>query len=236
MGRIWAITSGSGGAGKTTLSVALSVAAAKHGCHTVLLDTSGVSRSSDLMLGIENVLSIDLNDVLSGQMELESAKYAVSQHKNLWLVNASLSNSVHLGELSGMMLALEAMCDIVIIDLPNACLLPEHGVMTKDDEYILVTRPDDASVRSCDSLIQKLRGSEAGVSLVVNHMRRDRVKKGLQYNADSIAMILDCPVLSSISEDDLFLTSSSNTKNGQNCSQWSNHSSIREIINRLLER
>ena len=73
MGKIWAVCSGSGGVGKTTLALALAIGAAQHGKRTILLDASGVSRSCDLLLGLESVITIDLGDVLSQQMDIAGA-------------------------------------------------------------------------------------------------------------------------------------------------------------------
>lgn len=202
MGRIWAIASGNGGAGKTTLALSLAIGTAQKGRKTILLDASGVSRSCDLLLGIESVMSIDLVDAVSQQMELSAALYPVPQCNDLFLTNASLHGSVLLSELSGVILALQSMCDILVIDLPSGQIPVNAGVLTQQDELIFILRPDDASIRSTDRLMEQARGREAGISLVLNHVRREKVKKGLQYTNEAITMTLDCPIIGSVAEDD----------------------------------
>ena len=201
MGKIWAIASGSGGTGKTTLAVFLAVSAAQKGMKTILLDAAGVSRSCDLLLGIESVMAIDLTDVIAHQMDLSAALYPAAPCSGLRLANTSTHDSLSLSEYEGVILALQSMCDVLIIDLPTGEML-QNGVLTRQDEQIYMLRPDDASVRSTECLMQQMRGCEAGASLVLNHVRKDRGKKGVQYAQDAVAMMLDCPVLGAIAEDE----------------------------------
>jgi len=202
MGRIWAITSGSGGAGKTTIALSLAIGAAQKGFKTILVDASGISRSCDLLLGIESVISIDLVDAMSQQMDLSAALYPVPQCDGLRLASASLGEEVSFSELSGVILALQSMCDVLVIDMASGRLPMDAGLMTQQDELIFVLRPDDVSIRSTEHLMRQMRGHEVATNLVLNHVRREMVKKKLQYTNEAVSMTLDCPVLGSVAEDD----------------------------------
>ena len=90
MSRIWAVCSGSGGVGKTTLALALSVGAEKAGKRVILLDASGMARAADLVLGMESVMALDLSDVASGEVPIEAALYPVPNHGELRMASASL--------------------------------------------------------------------------------------------------------------------------------------------------
>ena len=90
MAKIYAVSSGKGGVGKSTIALSLAVAAAKRGKRTILLDASGISRSCDLALGMESVVVLDLADVCCQQISLESTLYQVPQYENLSFVCASL--------------------------------------------------------------------------------------------------------------------------------------------------
>lgn len=202
MGKIWAFASGSGGTGKTSIALAMAIGAAHKGMKTILLDASGIARSCDLMLGIESLMTVDLIDAMSEQMDIGAALYPVAQCSGLYLTNASLHENVSLEAFSGILLALQSMCDILIIDLPSCQTVICDHVMTSMDELIFILRPDDASMRSAERIMQQARGCRAGLSLVLNRVRKDSVKKGLQYSPDAVSMTLDCPVICDIPEGD----------------------------------
>lgn len=235
MGRTWAVASGSGGAGKTTIALSLAIGAAHKGNRTILLDASGVSRSCDILLGMESIMAIDMADVLLQQTEIQAALYPVPRHENLRIANVSLCESIPVSELSGVILALQSMCDTLVIDLPTGQIPVSPGILTEHDEVLFVVRPDDASVRSTEKVMQQVRGHAAGFSLILNHVRRDRVKKGLQYGKDDVAMLLDCPVIGVIAEDDSLLSGREQGKKEGHYTHWMN-SQIREILTCLLSR
>lgn len=83
MGRIWTVCSGSGGVGKPPSRCRWLWAAAKAGKQTVLLDASGISRSCDLILGMESVVVLDMVDVIGQEADLRAALYRVPQYDHL---------------------------------------------------------------------------------------------------------------------------------------------------------
>ena len=201
MGKIWSVCSGSGGVGKSTIALSLAVAAAKEGYETILLDASGDARSCDLILGLESIISLDMIDVLSKQTEIDSALYAVPLRPRLRFACASLHDSMPAGEIGGIVLALNSMCDILVIDLPTGIANTVKGLMRSGDEHIIVTRPDAASVRSCEKLMMRCRGDLAGISLVVNRMSREKGRKTAQYTLEAVENTLDRSALACIYED-----------------------------------
>ena len=235
MGKIWAIASGSGGVGKTTLALSLAAGAAQRGHSTILVDASGSTRSCDLVLGLESVMSLDLVDVLSQQLDINAALYAVPQCAKLRIANASLYENAALAEFSGLMLALQSMCDVLVIDLKTGELPAREGLLTHEDELILVTRPDDASMRSTERLVQLTRGCEFGCSIVVNRIQRDKVRRGRQYANEAVSVTLDCPVMGSIAEDDGCVSEIVSGKAARGIANWMN-SPVKGILNQLLNR
>ena len=201
MGRIWSVCSGSGGVGKTTIALSIAVGAAKAGNKTILLDASGYSRSCDLILGLESVMTLDLMDVFSGQIELNTALYPVPQYENLFLICASLCESIPVSELSRSILALHSMCDILVIDMPAGQSCPGRGVMRPGDEILFVLRPDSASVRAVERMIALQAGNPATSSLILNRTSREKSKRKLQYTQDTVQNLLDLPVLACIPDD-----------------------------------
>lgn len=229
MGRIWAVCSGSGGVGKTTVALSLAERAAKRGYRVILLDASGISRACDLILGLESVITIDLRDVLSQQLDIQAALYAVPGRENLRIANASLYDGMPIAELSGAVLALQSMCDYLIIDLPVGCMRLGEGVMTSEDNWLLVTRPDDASIRACERLLQAARGTTAGMSLIVNRSQKTRIKRGTQYSAEAVAMLLDCALLGAIPEDENLAV-----RRGKSAMEYDGP--VRSVLKSILEK
>ena len=71
MGKVILVCSGSGGAGKTTFAVNLSVALAKKGQRVLLFDINVGRRNADIYLGMEDRILFDLGDVMSGLCSLD---------------------------------------------------------------------------------------------------------------------------------------------------------------------
>lgn len=201
MGKIWSVCSGSGGVGKSMIALSLAIGAAKEGLDTILLDISGTSRSCDLVLGLESIISLDMLDVLSRQVDLSSALYSVPRFSCLRFACASLYDTSSAGEIAGIVLALHSMCDLLVIDMPTGVVDAAKGIMRRGDERIIVTRPDAASVRSSERMMMRCRGDLAGLSLVINRISKDKIKKTGQYTPQAVEQTLDRSALAWIPED-----------------------------------
>ena len=85
MGKIFAITSGKGGVGKSTVSAGLSLAFENQNQKVLLVDMDEGLRCLDLMLGIDEKIVLDLSDILQGR-EIDEVTYKVKE--NLFLIPA----------------------------------------------------------------------------------------------------------------------------------------------------
>ena len=201
MGRVFAVCSGSGGVGKTTIALSLAVCASKAGKRTLLLDASGPARSADLILGLSGALTLDMADVAAGDAAMEAALYPAVRYPQLRLACASLHDEVTAAELSGTILALHSLCDILVIDLPTGQAALEERMLTDEDIRIIVLRPDDASIRSTERLLSGALPSGAQSLLLLNRTQPTLLHAGQQYDAQTVQTTLDCPVLGEIPED-----------------------------------
>lgn len=199
---VYAVCSGSGGVGKSTLAAALAMGAAQSGRSTILLDAAGTARSCDLMLGVENAVTLDLCDVLCGEAPLERALLRVPQRENLCFCCASLWGEAPFSEMTGGVIALRSMCDALVIDLPTGELALERGLLTGDDLRVLLVRPDDASLRAAERMLMRCAAERAQTELVLCRTRRDLVKKGLQYAEETASQVLDRAFLGVVPEDE----------------------------------
>ncbi len=202
MAKIFAVCSGCGGVGKTTVALSLAVRAAKRGRRTVLLDASGVSRACDLALGLENIVVLDMADVANRQAGLEVALYKAPKYENLRFACASLYDDVPTTELTAALLALHSLCDVLVIDCQTGHFSLGRELLGREDVRVIVTRPDDVSIRASERMMMKDRSGEEERWLVVNRASAQRVRRKTQYDAKTVEMTLDCPLAGCIPEDD----------------------------------
>ena len=200
MGNIWTVCSGNGGVGKSMIALSIAAGAAKAGKKTILLDASGVSRSCDLVLGLESILTLDLKDVLHHQIHMDAALYPAARYSNLRIACSSLHDQTPISELSAMILTLYSLCDVLVIDMPTGQCSLGRGVMRDGDRRLFIVRPDDASVRSTERMMMQTSDSAIN-ELVINRSCRDRAKRKVQYPQSTIESLLDLPALACIPED-----------------------------------
>lgn len=204
MGKIWALASGSGGVGKSTVALALAAGASKAGYKTILLDASGMARSCDLVLGLESIVILDMMDVLHEQTSMDSALYPVTRYENLLFACASLYDDVPASELASIVLALNTLCDVLVIDLPTGQIHLGQDILRETDTQIVVVRPDEASIRAAERLISGISSDSCmrpAISLVVNRMSKEKIRQNIHYPYDAVQGMLDCTASGCIPED-----------------------------------
>ena len=76
MNQICVVTSGKGGAGKSTVTAGLGYALSRHNERVLLIDADAGLRSLDLMLGVSGNTMYDLSDVLSSNCDPARAIYS----------------------------------------------------------------------------------------------------------------------------------------------------------------
>ncbi|MBQ8093879.1 MAG: AAA family ATPase [Clostridia bacterium] len=198
MGSIWITASGSGGTGKSSLSVALAATAARQGRKTLLLDAAGPWRTCDLYLGIQSLITLDLTDVMLNRLPIESAVYSIRGYSNFSYACTSLFNCIRLDEFSGLLLTLQGLYDLILIDLPTGEVTISPSFLKSEDRIILVTRPDPFALRACELLANQMHSYPAAVYPVINQQEHGLVRKRFQYTSETVSQILDCSVAGAI--------------------------------------
>ena len=89
MGEALVVTSGKGGAGKSTVAVNLAAALAVKGKSVLLIDADTGLRSLDVLLGLENNVVYDLTDVIEGNCRVKQAIVKARCADNLFLIAAA---------------------------------------------------------------------------------------------------------------------------------------------------
>ena len=94
MGLVSVVTSGKGGAGKSTVTAGLGCALARRGNRVLVVDTDAGLRSLDLMLGVGGSAVYDMADIFDGNCEPIRAIYPLRYARMyLWCLLRSVLNS-----------------------------------------------------------------------------------------------------------------------------------------------
>ena len=202
------IASGKGGVGKTTLTAGLGIALSGFGAKVVIIDADIGLRGQDALLGLENQVVYDLVDVIRGDAALEQALLSVPSSPGLQLLPASQfsrAKAVDAKSLRNLIRVLRSTVDFILIDCPAGI---ERGfrnvVNTGICESILMTTPDDISIRDAERAASILREKTNNPPfLVVNRLDADLIYRQEMYSAAVVAETLDCPLLGEIPDDPL---------------------------------
>ncbi len=200
MSKAIVVTSGKGGVGKSTAAVSIGAGLASAGNSTLLIDMDIGLRSLDIMLGVENELVYDLNDVLSGACPLKQALNHDKKRKELCLLTAASqadSSSVSPIDMRALVARLKKEFDYVILDCPAGIGRGFRNASAAADEAIIVITPDVISLRGAERVRELLKTDGVkDIRLLINRVSRKNVKY-----VDECANRMDVDVLGFIPED-----------------------------------
>ncbi len=200
MGMFFAIASGKGGVGKTTVTANLGVALAKFGQKTLLIDADIAMANLSLLFGIQSA-PITFHDVLLGEAELFDAMY--DGPFGVKIVPSGLSlqayRRIDPDRMSDVLRGIEDEFDFVLIDVPAGIGDNAMAAMSAAKDVIIVVTPDPASL--ADAYKTKLVAERLGVrpyGVIINMVR------GIKGEAskDDVRNIMEMPVLGTVPDDD----------------------------------
>ena len=206
MSQTISVVSGKGGVGKSTLTANLGKALADSGCSVVIIDTDIGLRSQDFLLSMENQVVYDLIDITSGNCELSQALLPVAAVPRLSLIPAaqfSRVKSLEPKKLRKMIASLKDQFDFILIDCPAGIERGFRNVLESgSDQFILITTPDDLCIRDAERALQIMDAKKvARPRLVVNRLNNELIRKGEMFSAETVASVLDLPLLGEIPDD-----------------------------------
>ena len=91
MSRTIVVTSGKGGVGKSSMTINLGYALASQGQKVCLIDADFGLKNLDVMMGLENRVIYDLNDVISNKCSLKQILVKDKRMDSLYLLPACKS-------------------------------------------------------------------------------------------------------------------------------------------------
>lgn len=204
MGRIAVVTSGKGGAGKSTVSAGLGYALAKAGVSVLLVDGDAGLRSLDLMLGIGQEIVFDLSDIFAGNCEPIRAVYPSKVNKNLSLVPAParLEGLCSPVDMRRLCRGFAQHYDFVFIDCPAGTGRGFDVAVAAAETALVVTTPDTICARDAEVVGGLLAEQEVPARLIINRLRVEPVLRGKLPDLDTIIDLSGIQLIGVIPEDE----------------------------------
>ena len=212
MSKVFVVTSGKGGVGKTTTTANIGTALAMDGHKVVLLDADIGLRNLDLIMGLENRVVYDLVNVIEGKCRLKQALIKDKRHKDLYMLPAAQTrdkDAISAEQMKNLCDELRKEFDYILIDCPAGIEQGFKNAIAGADEAIVVTTPDVSAVRDADRIIGLLEANEiTEPQLIVNRLRIDMVKNGNMMSVEDIVELLATKLLGVVPDDqEIIITS-----------------------------
>lgn len=205
MARVIVVTSGKGGVGKTMLTANLGVALSSLDRKVLTIDADIGLRNLDMILGLENRIVYDVVDAVEGRVQTEKAFVKDKRGLSLYLLPAAQTKdkeSIKPEDFTKMVEGIKDGFDYIIIDCPAGIEKGFKLAAGPATEVIVVANPEVSSVRDADRIIGLLESMDKNnISLVVNRIKMDQVRKGEMLSVEDIEEILHIPKIGIIPED-----------------------------------
>ncbi|MCI8284016.1 MAG: septum site-determining protein MinD [Firmicutes bacterium] len=205
MCEIMAITSGTGGAGKTMFASNIAYVLARQGKKVLLIDMNTGLRNLDICLGIENHIIFDLSDIIAGICSTDRALIRDKRFQGLYLLSASQNyekaeiRDIHMKKLCS---SFSSRFDNIIIDAPPGFGMEWRAAVAPVGRAVILMTQDHASVRDTDAVSLKLQ--EAGVKkrfVVINKIKSEYSRVSVFPQLNEISQMLRVQIAGAIQED-----------------------------------
>lgn len=212
MSRICVVTSGKGGAGKSTVTAGLGYALAKSGERVLLIDSDAGLRSLDMMLGVAGSTMFDLSDVFAGNCEPVKAIYPSPICTNVFILPApiSLEEMCNPDEMRHLCRGLMRYYDRVIIDCPAGVGKGFETAVAAAERALVVTTPDMVCARDAQIVARLLDERQVKSHLLINRLRPAKVMDGSMPDVDEIIDTAGIQLLGVIPEDEAVAVANAN--------------------------
>jgi len=214
--RIYTITSGKGGVGKTTATANLAVALAMRGQRVVAIDADIGLRNLDVVMGLENRIVYDLVDVIEGRCRLRQAMVRDKRLADLYLIPAAQTRdktAVQPEQMVEVCTTLRPQFDFILVDSPAGIEQGFRNAIAPADEALIITTPEVSAVRDADRIIGLIEAAEKeSMRLIINRLRPQMVRREDMLSVDDVIDVLAIELLGIVPEDDEVIVS---TNRGQ---------------------
>ena len=187
------------------ITAALGVALANRHLQCCCVDTDIGLRNLDMLLGMQNKVVYDVLDVANKECKLKYALIRHATHDALTLLPASQLGDVEAldaQDVGRIVKKLKKRVAYVLLDAPAGIGRGVKNLLPATDHFILVTTPDDVSIRDAERVVGLLEDAgKPRPMLIVNRVVPDMVADGDMYSPQIVAATLDVPLLGFVPDD-----------------------------------
>lgn len=203
MGELYAIVSGKGGTGKTSVCAGLATALAEQGKKVLCIDCDVGLRNLDISLGMSDCGALSFLDICRGSYGLEDA-CRHPKYETLFFLTAPMNTPVE--EISRksfgkLLLAARERFDYVFLDAPAGVDAGFRLTSGWTDRFLLVTGSGPAAVRDAARVsdLLELEGKKS-VRLIVNRVDEEMLST-VRLTIDDIMDTTGTPLAGVVPED-----------------------------------
>ncbi len=213
MAKVYVLTSGKGGVGKTTLTANLGTAMALGGERVALIDADIGLKNLDVVMGLENRIVYTLIDVANGKVSVFDALVRHKQIKNLSLLPASQIATKEMISPDDMKRIIEEMkerFDYIFVDCPAGIERGFRNAVAGADEALVVTTPELPAITDADrviGLLENMGFQDEKIRLIVNRFKPHMVRHGDMLNIEDIKSALSIEVLGIVPDSEEIIIS-----------------------------
>ena len=201
MGQVFAVLSGKGGTGKTSVCAGVAGALALQGEKVLCIDCDVGLRNLDISLGISDNSSLSFLDVCSGNYPLSAA----SRHpdfENLWFLTAPMNcpvEKIRQESFGELLQQARKSYDYIFLDASAGVDAGFRLVTAYADRFLVVTGAGPAAVRDAARVGDLLEGKQ-DVRLIVNRVSRSMLTT-VRMTIDDVMDTTGLPLMGVVLED-----------------------------------
>ncbi len=203
MGEIFAILSGKGGTGKTSVCAGIAVALAQQGKRVLCVDCDVGLRNLDISLGLSDGSALSFLDVCEGGYALSDAARH-PDYPGLCFLTAPMNRaieSIDLQSFTAMLRQAKQEFDIIFLDAPAGVDAGFRLAAAPGERFLLVTGAGPAAVRDAARVAELLElMGKRNVRLIVNRVRKDMLKT-VRITIDDVMDAAGLPLAGIVPED-----------------------------------
>lgn len=214
MSRVIVVTSGKGGVGKSSFCANVGSALAKLNQKVCLIDADLGLKNLDVILGLENRVVYDIEDVIEGRVELRQALIKDKRCNCLYVLPACKNinvQKVDFSYLERIIIELNKEFDFIFIDCPAGIERGFYNAINNANEAIIVVNLDISSIRDADKVVGILNSQNINnVSVVVNRVNVEEKDVNKSLSIDDVIDILNIPLIGIVYYDCLVASGNNN--------------------------